>query len=159
MSAFNAHCDTEAELHTVGALLCALETASFDYLTKDSDPIASAILNLIQVIAERVEKAQGLHDAEAAAHRADRTEESAVARAFREFMAHRAWVEDTNLTEDEVDAANDKAEGMLVQIVAMRSESPADTVIKFLLVTQDYEALYGNPHREALEAEARAFVA
>lgn len=64
MSYFKAHCDTEAELHTIGALLTALETAGFDYLTKDAEPIASGILNLIQVIAERVERAQELLEAE-----------------------------------------------------------------------------------------------
>lgn len=63
-----------------------------------------------------------------------------------------------DLTDDEMTAENEKAEVMLIQIVAMRPESPADTVIKFLLVTQDYEALYGNPHRKALEAEARALI-
>lgn len=86
-------------------------------------------------------------------------QESAVARAFREFWAHREWVEEADLTDDEMTAENEKAEVMLIQIVAMRPESPADTVIKFLLVTQDYEALYGNPHRNALEAEARALLA
>lgn len=82
-----------------------------------------------------------------------------VMRLYREFWAHRRWADSADLGDAGIDEANDKAEAMLRQIVAMRPEGPADTVIKFLLVTQDYEALYGNPHREALEAEARALVA
>jgi len=64
MSYFSAHCDTEGELHTIGALLCILRTAAFDHLTQDDAPIASGILNLIEVVAERVDKVQELHDAE-----------------------------------------------------------------------------------------------
>ncbi|MDK8874320.1 hypothetical protein [Paracoccus sp. SSJ] len=74
MSYFSAHCDTEAEVHTIGALLCALETAAFDYLTRDNEPIASGILSLIQVVADRVKRAQELHDAEFAAHRTETRE-------------------------------------------------------------------------------------
>ena len=85
-------------------------------------------------------------------------QESAIARAYHEFMAHRAWVERSDLTDDEMTDENDRAEVMLRQIVAAKSESATDTAIKFLLVTQDYEALYGNPYREALESEARALI-
>jgi len=68
MSYFNAHCGTEAELHTIGALLFILDNVATDYLTQDETPIGSGIINLIQVVADRVKKAQELHDAELAAH-------------------------------------------------------------------------------------------
>lgn len=61
---FNAHTDTETELHTIGALLCILDNAAVDHLTQNDDPITSGIINLIQVVADRVKKAQELHESE-----------------------------------------------------------------------------------------------
>ncbi|WP_374327302.1 hypothetical protein [Paracoccus pantotrophus] len=74
MSYVNAHCDTEAELHTIGGLLCILDNVATDFLTQDETPIGSGIINLIQVVADRVKKAQELHDAELAAHRSETRE-------------------------------------------------------------------------------------
>ncbi|WP_017999058.1 hypothetical protein [Paracoccus sp. N5] len=64
MSYFKAHSETEAELHTIGALLCVLDEVALDHLTQDDAPIASGIINLIQVVADRVKKAQELLEAE-----------------------------------------------------------------------------------------------
>ncbi|KGJ05000.1 hypothetical protein SAMN04487972_101333 [Paracoccus halophilus] len=84
--------------------------------------------------------------------------ETGVEKAYRAFIAHREWAEATDLSDDEIDASNVKAEEMLRDLVAIPPERPADTAIKFLVVTMDYEALYGNPYRERLEAEVRALI-
>ena len=74
MSYFNARCDTEGELHTIEGLLCVLDDAALTHLTQDETPMTSGIINLIQVIADRVKKAQELHIAELDAHRAEGAE-------------------------------------------------------------------------------------
>lgn len=54
---------------------------------------------------------------------------------------------------------NERAEVLLKRVVDTPPQGPEDTAIKFLAVSSDFEALYGNPYREALEAEARKLVA
>ncbi|WP_134679564.1 hypothetical protein [Paracoccus ravus] len=64
MSYFTAHCDTEAELHTIGALLCVLDEVATDHLAGYDTTMCSGIINLIRVVGERVQEVQKLHDLE-----------------------------------------------------------------------------------------------
>ena len=82
-------------------------------------------------------------------------------RAYREFVKFRDWVngpETAHFTDEQTDRATDGFDFYIDRIVSAPSQNPADTACRFLAVTEDYEALYGNPHREALEAEALALV-
>lgn len=64
MTYSDARYETEAELHTIAALLLVLEDLALTHLTNDQQPIVSGIINLIQVIGDRAKRAQELHDAE-----------------------------------------------------------------------------------------------
>lgn len=85
--------------------------------------------------------------------------ETPVIQAYREYLAHTKWIEDSDLEEDAVDAATDESERLLRRMIDTPAQGPADTAVKFLAVTTDYQALYENPYRLALEAEARALLA
>lgn len=89
-------------------------------------------------------------------------EETPVMKAYREYVAYREWVngpETANFTDTETDRAIEGLDVHLERIVSAPSAGPADTAIKLYAVIADYEALYGCPYRDALEAEARALVA
>ena len=82
--------------------------------------------------------------------------ESEVTGLYREFIAHRDYGNTADLSDDELDRHNELAEDLLKRIVETPSQRPEDTAIKFLAVTADYDALFGNPYQGTLEAEARA---
>lgn len=52
------------------------------------------------------------------------------------------------ITDKQTDRATDGFDFYIDRIVSAPSQNPADTACRFLAVTEDYEALYGNPHRE-----------
>lgn len=160
MSYFDAHCKTESELHTVGALLCVLEMAAFDHLTQDDAPIASGIINLIQVVAERVEKVQELLEAEYDVCRPPRTSESPIAILHREIVKRRAFLSsDHGLSEEAFDAYNMETVKLADQILDLPARNPDDMLRKIMgyTINGDHDLSEGEA-AERIFAEARALV-
>ncbi|MDF3606219.1 hypothetical protein PE067_08785 [Paracoccus sp. DMF-8] len=159
MSYFNDHTKTEAELHTIGALLCVLEEAGFNYLTKDNNPIASGVLNTIQVIAERVTKAQELHDAEYSAQVAP---ETPIAAMHREIVRRHAVLEGNHgLSEEAFDAFNMATVEMGNAIVDIPARNADDMLRKIMdySINGDHPDLHGTEQASRIWAEMRAMVA
>lgn len=160
MSYFNARCDTEAELHTIGALLTVLDDAALTHLTQDEAPITSGIINLIQVIAERVEKAQQLHLAEADAQRAERAEDSPIAALHQEIVKRHAFLNgDHGLSEEEFDAYNMETVALADRIAQLPAKSADDMLRKILgwSINGDHE-LSGIGVTDRFFNEARALI-
>ncbi|MFT4013726.1 MAG: hypothetical protein QM682_10035 [Paracoccus sp. (in: a-proteobacteria)] len=161
MSYFSARCDTDAELHTIEGLLCVLDDAALNHLTQDETPMASGIINLIQVVADRVKKARELHMAETDAQRAEQAEESPIAAMHREITALHALLNgDHGLTEDEADQASSRLAGLANAIAELPARNADDMLRKIMGQTANGDHDIGDgPHAEAIWAEARALVA
>ena len=158
MSYFEDHTKTEAELHTIGALLCILEEAGFNYLTKDNNPIASGVLNMIQVIAERVTKAQELHDAEYSAQVAP---ETPIAAMHREIVRRQVFLNgDHGLTDEEFTAYNMATVDMANAIVALPAQNADDMMRKILgySINGDHPDLHGTEQANRLWSEMQNLV-
>lgn len=161
MSYFDAHCKTESELHTVGALLCILEMAAFDHLTQDDAPIASGIINLIQVVAERVEKVQELLEAEYDVGRPPRTGESPIAALHREIVRRNTFLNgDHGLSEEEFDAYNMETVALADRIVDLPARNADDMLRKIMgyTINGDHDLSEGD-RAQRIFAEARALLA
>lgn len=161
MSYFDAHCKTEGELHTVGALLCILEMAAFDHLTQDDAPIASGIINLIQVVAERVEKVQELLEAEYDVGR-PRTGESPIAALHREIVRRHAFLNgDHGLTEEDFEAYNMETVKLADQILDLPAQN-ADDMLREIMgytINGDHDLSETDGASTRIYDEARALVA
>ena len=159
MSYFDAHCKTEGELHTVGALLCILEMAAFDHLTQDDAPIASGIINLIQVVAERVEKVQELLDAEYDVGRPG-TGESPIAALHREIVRRNTFLNgDHGLSEDDFEAYNMETVALADRIVDLPAQNADDMLRKIMgyTINGDHDLSEGD-RAQRICAEARALI-
>lgn len=160
MSYFSARCDTEGELHTIEGLLCVLDDAALTHLTQDETPMTSGIINLIQVIADRVKKAQELHIAELDAHRTERAEESPIAALHREIVKRHAFLNgDHGLSEEEFDAYNMETVALADRIAELPAKNADDMLRKILgwSINGDHE-LSGIGVADRFFDEARALI-
>lgn len=161
MSYFSARCDTEAELHTIGALLCVLDDAALTHLTQDETPMTSGIINLIQVVADRLKKAQELHIAEIDAQRAERAEESPIAALHREIVRRHAFLNGKHgLSEVDFDAYNMETVALADRIAELPAQNADDMLRKIMgyTINGDHE-LSGIGVAERFFDEARVLVA
>lgn len=158
MTYTTAHWDTASELHTIGSLLCILDHATLDHLTQDEAPVASGIINLIQVVADRVEKAQKLHEAEFAAQKAAKAGDSPIAALHREIIRRNAFLKgDHGLSEDEFEAHNMETVALADQIVDLPAKNADDMLRKIMgyCINGDHD-LGDGPRGKDIWAEARA---
>ncbi|RWR08494.1 hypothetical protein [Paenirhodobacter populi] len=85
--------------------------------------------------------------------------ETPVMRAYRAWLDLRAWgIANSAMTDAEVEVWCDDMADMANSAVAMKSEGYMDTIVKFLLVVEDYQFFANIPELEPLEAEVRAIV-
>lgn len=160
MTYLSARFDTEAELHTIGALLCVLDDAALNHLTQDETPMTSGIINLIQVVADRVRKAQDLHEAEIDALRAEKAGDSPIAALHREIVSRHALLNgDHGLSEDEFEARNMETVALADQIADLPAHNADDMLRKIMgySINGDHD-LGDGPRGKDIWAEARALV-
>lgn len=65
-----------------------------------------------------------------------------VMQAYREYIAYKHLVNTTDFEGDGLSEATDRLEDYVERVVALPSQGPADTAIKFFTVSLDWEALH-----------------
>lgn len=133
MTYFIDHTKTEVELHTVGALLCVLDEVASEHLSQLDTPLCSGIINMVQIVAERVTKAQDLHDAEYRKQQAYKPLETPIAAMHREIVRrHQHLNGDHGLTEEEFTAYNMATVDMANAIVDLPARNADDMLRKIM---------------------------
>lgn len=162
MRYFNDHSKTEAELHTVGALLCVLDEVASDHLSQFDTPLCSGIINMVQVVAERVTKVQDLHDAEYRAQQSYKPAETPIAAMHREIVRRHKFLNgEHGLSEEAFDAFNLETSAMADAIVDLPAQNADDMLRKIMgySINGDHTDLSDTDRAAKIWAEMRAMVA
>lgn len=132
MSYHSARCDTEAELHTIEALLCILDDAAINHLDQNQTPISSGIINLIQIVGDRIKAAQKLHHVELEAHRAEQANDSPIVAMHREITRLQAIACNSDTPIPEMEAATDRMMDLADQIANLPARDANDMLHKIM---------------------------
>lgn len=161
MTYFKAYNATDMELHTIGSLLCVLDEVTSEHLGDDQRAMASGIINLTRIVAERITKAQELHDAELKAHRANSAAETPIAAMHREIVRRQVFLNgDHGLTDEEFTAYNMATVEMANAIVDLPAQNADDMLRKILgySINGDHPDLHGTEQASRIWAEMQAML-
>lgn len=156
MSYFSDHNQTGAELHTAAALLCVLDEVATDHLSQFNTPLCSGIINLIQVVAERVTKVQDLHDAEYRAQQSYKPAETPISAMHREIVRRHAVLEgEHGMSQEAFDAFNMATVEMGNAIVDLPARKADDMLRKIMgySINGDHPDLSGTEQAGRIWAE------